>query len=260
MAFQNIETGTLDVVNPIVGGSLVFPKGFWEPGTFSAHKGHFGQGSTAIPFSAALVCAPSATSPLAFNGIGLSNFSGIHNNVGSHIKIGSSLSLGKLEASYNAVSSKLNGLFSKVTPGVKETTPKSNNSSALGLLNGFWKYNGKPLDLLHFHSDIRLKKNIRRLDDSTSLSKLMKLNPVSYEWKENVPTSLKENYPEGRQIGLIAQEVIQHIPEVVKNEFLYDKEYKGIDYARIVTVLIGAVQEQQKQIEELKSKLKLLEG
>jgi len=261
MAFQNLETGSLDVVNPLLGGALNIPKSFWiEGGSLAAYKGHFGTGAVLTPFTGSLVAGPSPTAPFTYNATGLSNHTGIHNNLGSHIKVGSSLSLGALEASYTGISSKLNGLFSKITPGVKETTPVSSNAAALGKLLGFWIYNGRPLDLLHFHSDIRLKKNIKRIEDSTSLSQVMQLNPVSYEWKENTPSSLRKNYPEGRQIGLIAQEVQKYIPEVVKTEPLYDKEYKGIDYGRLVTVLIGAVQEQQKQITELKQKVAALEA
>lgn len=260
MAFQNIETGSLDIYNPILGSGLNAPKKVWEPGTLAAHKGHFGQGALLTPFTGALVVGPSATAPFSYNATGLSNHTGIHNNLGSHVKIGSNLSLGALEASYNAVSQKITGLFSKITPGVKEVTPKSANVAPNGGLYGFWHYNGRPLDLLHFHSDIRLKKNIKRIDDSTSLSQIMQLNPVYYEWKENTPSSLRKNYPEGRQIGLIAQEVQKYIPEVVKTEPLYDKEYKGIEYGRLVTVLIGAVQEQQKEITELKEKVAALEA
>jgi len=260
MAFTNLETGTLEVGNPLLGSALNIPKTLWEPGTFAAHKGHFGQGALLTPFTGSLVAGPSPTALFTYNATGLSNHTGIHNNLGSHVKVGSNLSLGALEASYNAVSQKITGLFSKITPGVKEVTPKSSNVAAKGGLYGIWNYNGRPLDLLHFHSDIRLKKNIKRIEDSTSLSQVMQLNPVSYEWKENTPSSLRKNYPEGRQIGLIAQEVQKYIPEVVKTEPLYDKEYKGIDYGRLVTVLIGAVQEQQKQITELKQKVAALEA
>lgn len=260
MAFTSLDTGTLEVGNPLLGSALNIPKSLWEPGTLAAHKGHFGQGAILKPFTAALVVGPSATAPFSVDATGLLQETGIRNILGSDVKIGSNLSLGKLEASYNAVSQKITGLFSKVTPGVKETTPKSSNVAAKGGLYGFWNYNGRPLDLLHFHSDIRLKKNIKRIEDSASLSKVMQLNPVYYDWKENTPSSLRQNYPEGRQIGLIAQEVQKYIPEVVKTEPLYDKEYKGIDYGRLVTVLIGAVQEQQKEITELKQKVAALEA
>ena len=260
MGFANLDTGTLEVGNPLLGSALNIPKTLWEPGTMAVHKGHFGQGALLTPFTASLVAGPSLTAPFSYNATGLSNHTGIHNNLGSHVKVGSSLSLGALEASYNSISQKINGLFSKVNPGVKEVTLKTSMTSLRGGLFGFWFYNGAPLSLLHFHSDIRLKKNIKRIEDSTSLSKVMQLNPVYYEWKENTPTSLQKNYPEGRQIGLIAQEVEKYIPEVVKTEPLYDKEYKGIDYGRLVTVLIGAVQEQQKEITELKEKVAALEA
>ena len=260
MAFTNLDTGTLEVGNPLLGSALNIPKALWEPGTLAAHKGHFGQGALLTPFTASLVAGPSVTAPFSINSTGLSNHLGIRNNTGADVKIGTNLSLGGLEASYNAISKKLTGLFAKITPGVKEVTPKSTLCAAKGSLVGFWTHNGVPLFLLHFHSDIRLKKNIKRLDDATSLSKVMKLNPVSYEWKENTPDSFKKNYPEGTQIGLIAQEVQKHIPEVVKTEPLYDKEYKGVDYGRLVTVLIGAVQEQQKEITDLKQKVAALEA
>ena len=45
MSFQKLETGTLDVFNPILGGALNIPAGFWEPGSLSAYKGHFGTGA-----------------------------------------------------------------------------------------------------------------------------------------------------------------------------------------------------------------------
>ena len=77
---------------------------------------------------------------------------------------------------------------------------------------------------------------------------MLKLNPVEYNWKEGYRKNKKE-------IGLIAQEVEKIIPEVVReNERLNDDTlYKQVDYEHLVSTLIGAVQEQQKQIDELKS-------
>jgi len=257
---QKLVCGSLDVANPILGSALNCPKFIWEPGTLAAHKGHFGQGALLTPYTGSLVVGPSATAPFSVNCTGLIQVTGIRNITGADVKVGTSISLGPLEASFNAASKKLTAFFAKITPKVFEVTPKSNNVAAKGTCNGFWTYNGRPFDLLHYHSDIRLKKNIKRIEDSTSLSQIMQLNPVYYEWKENTPSSLRKNYPEGRQIGLIAQEVEKYIPEVVKTEPLYDKEYKGIEYGRLVTVLIGAVQEQQKEITELKEKVSALEA
>lgn len=256
---DKLELGSIDIMTPLGGGALQIPNGLWEPGSLSAHKGHFGAGATAIPFTGSLVAGPSITSPLTFNSIGLNNHVGIYNVTGSHIKVGSSISLGAFDGTYSALRQAINALFSKVVPAAKEITPSSSNTSPSGGLSGFWNYNGKPLDLLHIHSDIRLKKNIKRLDDLESLNLLMELNPVSYDWKEDIPTSLTKNYPEGRQIGLIAQEVGKYIPSVVKDEPLYDKIYKGVDYGRLTTLLIGAVQEHQKEIKILKERITLLE-
>ena len=61
MAFESLETNHLDVFNSFTGGGVVFPKGFTEPGggILSVYKGHFGQGSSTIPYSASLVAGPS---------------------------------------------------------------------------------------------------------------------------------------------------------------------------------------------------------
>ena len=60
-------------------------------------------------------------------------------------------------------------------------------------------------------SDQRWKKNLQPLE--SSLDKISKLQGVSYEWK-------MDEYPdfgltEGKQIGLIAQDVEKELPELV---------------------------------------------
>lgn len=96
-------------------------------------------------------------------------------------------------------------------------------------------------------SDRRLKTNIRKLP--YGLKEVMEMSPVEYNWKTN---------PNGEhKIGLIAQDVRQLIPEVVVGD--ETKENIGMNYAELVPVLINAIKEQQKQIEELKKKVKRLE-
>jgi hypothetical protein len=53
-------------------------------------------------------------------------------------------------------------------------------------------------------------------------------------------------------VGVIAQEVEKVLPQLV-----HDREngYKGVDYAKLTGLLIEAIKEQQKQIDDLKSKL-----
>ena len=91
-------------------------------------------------------------------------------------------------------------------------------------------------------------KNISTI--STSLGKVLQLRGVNYEWKET------ENRAEGLQMGFIAQEVQKIIPEVVDEK---DGHY-AMQYAPITALLVEAVKEQQKMIEELKEKIERLES
>lgn len=95
-------------------------------------------------------------------------------------------------------------------------------------------------------SDIKLKENILQLD--RGLSDVLKLNPVSF--------NLISDEDKKKNIGFIAQEMEQVIPEVVG--FTKNKEgdiIKNINYSVLVSVLAKAIQEQQVQIDDLKRKL-----
>jgi len=96
-------------------------------------------------------------------------------------------------------------------------------------------------------SDRRLKENINPIP--YGLEEVLKMNPVEYDWKE------KRN--KAHDIGVIAQELEKIIPEVVQEnkDLNSDKMIKGVDYGKMVAVLIKAIQEQQVQIDELKTKL-----
>ena len=92
-------------------------------------------------------------------------------------------------------------------------------------------------------SDRALKENIQPY--SGGLEKVMKLNPVTFEWKSG---------REGQEVGLIAQEVEEIVPQVVKEQQKMDEGiFKTVDYDKLVAVLIKSIQEQQDQINELKS-------
>jgi hypothetical protein len=70
---------------------------------------------------------------------------------------------------------------------------------------------------------------------------------VSFNWrKEEFP---EMNFGDGRQIGFIAQEVEEVLPEVVHTD---SEGYKSVEYSKVVSVLVEAIKEQQKEIDELK--------
>lgn len=102
-------------------------------------------------------------------------------------------------------------------------------------------------------SDRRWKKDITPLNDS--LSKIMKLQGVNYNWRAEEFPYLKFN--SGRQIGLIAQDTEQVIPEIVMTD---NNGYKSISYEKLAPVLVEAVKEQQQEIEKLKRQVMALKG
>ena len=101
-------------------------------------------------------------------------------------------------------------------------------------------------------SDIRYKKNIHSI--ISPINKLMQLNGVFYYLRcEEFP---QMGFDSKEQIGLIAQEVEKVLPNVVVTG---NNGYKGIDYSKLVPLLIESIKEQQKQIEELKIKIRSIE-
>ena len=102
-------------------------------------------------------------------------------------------------------------------------------------------------------SDKKLKDNIK--DMKYGLKDILNLRGVEFDWKEK---------RDGKHdIGFIAQEVQEVIPEVV-NEIpdLKDEnnKYLGVEYSKIVPILVESIKEQQKQIDALKDEVELLKN
>ena len=91
------------------------------------------------------------------------------------------------------------------------------------------------------------------------------MNPVSFDWKSD---------DRGHDIGVIAQEVLEVIPEIVAKHDLigdkkyeFEKEYPGehpsrytVNYEKLSVILINSIQEQQLQINDLKQRVEELEN
>ncbi len=90
-------------------------------------------------------------------------------------------------------------------------------------------------------SDARLKTNV--VNTSYGLQAVMQLHPVNYNMRKGGEA----------QVGFLAQEVQKIVPEVVSGtEGDIEKgETLGLSYGNLVPVLTKAIQEQQKQIDEL---------
>jgi len=96
-------------------------------------------------------------------------------------------------------------------------------------------------------SDQRLKTNIEPLRNV--ISSIKQINGVKFNYKTD-PSNKKS-------IGLIAQEVEKVFPELVITDNTEDK-IKSVSYSNMVGVLVEAVKEQQKMIEELQATVKML--
>jgi hypothetical protein len=85
---------------------------------------------------------------------------------------------------------------------------------------------------------------------NNGLSTIMQLNGVYYYWKPiaNYDEVVGGSYDSTRQVGFIAQDVQQVIPEIVEE----DKYGKVVNYDLLVPVLVNAIQQQQAQIDSLK--------
>lgn len=89
-------------------------------------------------------------------------------------------------------------------------------------------------------SDARLKENIETLKNP--LNKILSLRGVSYNKIES---------PDKPEIGFIAQEVEEVVPEIVTTDDT-EEGMKAVSYGRAVALLVEAMKEQQQMIDDLK--------
>lgn len=94
-------------------------------------------------------------------------------------------------------------------------------------------------------SDKRLKENIKPID--SALDKVSKLGGYEFDWNDKQTV-----WEDGKHdVGVIAQEVLEVMPEAVK---VRSDSYLGVDYEKLVPLLIQAVKELQAEVKSLKEK------
>ena len=99
-------------------------------------------------------------------------------------------------------------------------------------------------DVVAYHSsDKRFKDNIVEID--SSLEKVESLRGVYFDWND------KQDIYEGHDIGVIAQEVEEVLPEIVETRV---DGYKAVKYEKLTAVLIQAVKELSARVKELENK------
>lgn len=134
-------------------------------------------------------------------------------------------------------------------------------------------------------SDRMLKQN--EAEVSNALDIISQLRPKTYTYRRAKYRSM--SLPEGKRYGFIAQEMETVLPQLVKNnkselydidkylneikaakatgetanvqlEVLKPIEFKAVNYTEIIPILVGAMQEQQAQIEALKTEVQALKN
>ena len=112
---------------------------------------------------------------------------------------------------------------------------------------------------LYSLSDESLKQNIQNIEDPLSI--INQLQPKSYEFSQESHQSMQ--LPRGRHAGFIAQQLKEVLPQLVVhgthparvdsagNEQYAAIEFDAVNYPGLVPYLVGALQQQQQQINDL---------
>jgi hypothetical protein len=100
-------------------------------------------------------------------------------------------------------------------------------------------------------SDSRFKTNVETI--SNALEMIAKLRGVNFDWKRS--EFPEKSFAEGRQIGFIAQEIKEVMPEVVSQG---KDGFYSVDYAKLTPLLVEAAKQQQKEVDDLKAQVKKL--
>jgi len=141
---------------------------------------------------------------------------------------------GRIKLAHSTTSNAANGVEIK---GNLKVLPDGSNSQV-----GIIRSSG---DIIAFaSSDKRLKDNI--IPISNPIEKLLQIGGYTFEWNK------KQDTYNGQDVGVIAQEIEKVLPEIVEER---ENGYKAVKYEKIVPLLIEAIKDQQKQIDNLKNKL-----
>lgn len=144
------------------------------------------------------------------------------------VKIGSNVTVssGTISISSSNVSSALG-----YTPVSKNGDTVSGDLTVTGALKG---------TTIQATSDVRLKEDFEPI--VSALEKIQALDAYTFRFKNDEA--------QGRNAGLLAQQVQLVLPEVVKQD---ESGYLAVDYNGVVALLVNAVKELKAEVEELKN-------
>ena len=144
---------------------------------------------------------------------------------------------------YVALSGQLPGYNANTYPTIESST-NDLHFAVGGVYTGYISHNTGFSDI----SDISLKENIEDIPDA--LAKVIAMRGRYFTWKNELQNNEK-------QVGFIAQEVEEQLPEVVTATA---GGTKGVSYGKVTALLVNAIKEQQEIIESLKTRIETLEN
>ncbi len=92
-------------------------------------------------------------------------------------------------------------------------------------------------------SDERLKDNITPIEDP--LAKVLSISGNTFRWNE-------KSDKKGNDVGVIAQEILEVLPEAVKER---DNGYLAVDYQKLIPLMVEAIKELSDKVKKLEEKL-----
>ena len=95
-------------------------------------------------------------------------------------------------------------------------------------------------------SDMRLKNNLQVIEGA--LDKIDGINGYEFDWNDKSPGWARQR---GHDVGVVAQEIEKIHPEIVEER---KNGYLGVDYKRLVPLLIQGIKELKQEIDEIKQK------
>ena len=131
--------------------------------------------------------------------------------------------------------------FENTTDSTSKTTGAVTIGGGLGVNNTI---NAGGDVIAYASSDERLKDNIKPIENP--LEVISQISGNTFDW--NIE---KQNIYNGKDYGVIAQEIQKVMPELVDTR---DNGYLAVKYDKIVPLLIESIKELKREIEELKSK------
>ncbi len=246
----DISGNLTGVDNLTMSGNLTTGNGSIECGDLDVSGTITGDGSSVDSLNAGNIAT--GTLAVARGGTGLTSISTLLNsNVTSVSGNAGSVTNGVYTNTTQTISGAKTFSANTVFSGAisqSNTTQSTNKSS------GAYKTNGgvgiaKTLNVgedvvAYASSDKRYKDNLQAI--TNPIDKVKSLTGYTFTWNDK-----HEQFNGNDDIGVVAQEVEKVFPEIVDTR---DNGYKAVKYEKMVALLIEAVKDQQKQIDELKEK------